>query len=109
MNGDELLKEISRRIMARKGTHTVSDSLLAKELGVTQPALQGYRGKDLTPKQVANLMEKSAKRATRDLAEESIIPIVEFLEIQPCETSWRRSWQIFSEQGADGKPHPFWS
>lgn len=107
MNGDDLLQEISRRVMQRRGTKTISDSVLAKELGVTQPALQGYRGKDLTPKQVANLMEKAAKRAADDLAEQSIVPIVEFLPITAALTKQGKSWQIFSASDDDGQPHPF--
>lgn len=109
MNGDELLKEISRRIMIRRGTKSVADSVLAEELGVTQPALQGYRGKEITPKQVANLIEKSGKKAADDLANSSIVPVVEFLELDPCETKQGKSWQIFSSRTDDGSEHPYWS
>lgn len=108
MNGDELLKEVSRRVMQRRGTKTITDSVLAQELGVTQPALQGYKGKDLTPKQVANLIDKAAKRAEGKLANESIIPVVEFLPIKPCPTKQGKSWQIFSTLDDQGQPHPFW-
>ena len=109
MNGDALLEEISRRITQRRGTKSITDSVLASELGVTQPALQGYRNKELTPKQVANLMEKAAKRATDQLADRSIVPIVEFLAMEPTETKQAKSWQIFSAKDEEGKPHPFWS
>lgn len=109
MNGDELLEEVARRIRSRKGTKSVTDSVLARELGVTQPALQGYRGKELTAKQVANLLEKAGKKAADDLADSSIVPVVEFLELDRCETPQGKSWQIFSTKTDNGDSHPYWT
>jgi hypothetical protein len=109
MNGDELLAEIERRIKIKKGTKSVTDNVLARELGVTQPALQGYRGKELTPKQVANLLDKAAKKAAIDLADSSIVPVVEFLELDRCETRQGKSWQIFSTKTENGDQHPYWT
>src|SRR5580692_3500335 len=78
MDGTELLDEISRRIMKRTGTKSVRDSTLAQELGVTQSALRNYRSKELTSRNVVNLMDKFAKKAQRRLMDETLIPIVEF-------------------------------
>lgn len=109
MNGDDLLAEISRRVMARRNTKTISDSVLATELGVTQPGLQGYRGKELTPKQVANLIDKAAKKATDQFASAAICPIVEFLPIYAAPSSRSRNQQIFSTLDDNDQPHPFWT
>lgn len=109
MKGDDFLEIVSRRIMKKKGTASVSDSVLAHELGVTQPALGGYRGKDLTPAQVANLLEKAAQKAVSDFAETSIVPVVEFLELSCCQTPQKKSWQIFGTKADDGGDHPYWT
>lgn len=95
--------------MAKRGTKSVTDSVLASELGVTQAALQGYRGRELTPKQVANLLDRAAKKASDELAHNSIVPIVEFLPITAAETAQGKSWLIFAHREEDGSPHPFWA
>jgi predicted transcriptional regulator len=57
MKGKDLLTELARRVELANGGK-VNDSALARALGVTQPALGNYRKGALTPKQVANLIEK---------------------------------------------------
>lgn len=81
MNGDDILKEFGRRLMKEKGTKTITDSVLAKSIGVTQAQLTNYRGKDLTPRQVVNLVEKYSKEIERRLVDSTVVPIVEFLHI----------------------------
>lgn len=102
MNGDELLLEFERRIMKYKRTKTVSDSVLAKYLGVTQPQLANYRGKDLTAKQVANLVEKYAKAEQKAFISGAVVPIVEFLEIYLTESPRGAAWQIFLTEDDGG-------
>jgi len=51
-------------------------------------------------------MEKFAKQAEKRLTDNTILPIVEFFRLNPVETISGKSWQIFSEQDADGgAPH----
>jgi len=107
MNGTDLLKELERRLAKGKGVNSVTDAALARALGVTQPALATYKGKVLTPRQVVNLMEKFAKRAETKLMDDTVVPIVEFLELHPVETKQRKSWQLYSATDRDGKPHPY--
>lgn len=109
MNGDDLLQEFERRIMREKGTQSVSDSVLAKHLGVTQPQLKNYRGKELTPKQVVNLVEKYARSSQLELVDNTVVPIVEFLHIDPVESKRGASWQIFWTVDADGNEHPYYA
>jgi predicted transcriptional regulator len=106
MDGTELLNEIAHRVRKRKGTKSVTDAALAKELGVTQPALGNYRGKELTPRQLVNLMEKFARKAERRLMDETVVPIVEFFHLDPVETNQGKSWQLFSTKD-QSKAHPF--
>src|SRR3546814_645598 len=103
MKGDDLLKEVERRIMKDKGTKSVTDSVLAKTLGITQPQLGNYRGKDLSPRQVVNLLEKHSKAAERQLVEAAILPIVEFFPIDLSESPDGARWEIFGNEAEDGE------
>ncbi len=107
MDGDKLLEEITHRIMKRKRTKTVSDAALAKELGITQPALANYRGKKVTARQVVNLMEKFAREAERQLVNDSVMPVVEFFPLKPKEMNQGKNWQIFSTNDNGGQSHPY--
>jgi predicted transcriptional regulator len=107
MDGTELLNEIARRIMVRKGTKSITDLSLAKELGVTQPALGNYRGKEVTPRQVVNLMEKYMRAAEGRLVDETVVPLVEFFHLDPIETNQGKSWQLFSTKDYNGGSHPY--
>jgi predicted transcriptional regulator len=107
VDGTALLNEIARRIKARKKTKTITDAALAKELGVTQPALSNYRKPNLTPRQAVNLMEKFAKQAEKKIVAETIVPIVEFFHLDPIETKQGKSWQLFSTKDDDGNQHPY--
>lgn len=108
MRGDELLAELAKRIQKQNGTKSVSDSVLAKLIGVTQPQLANYRGKELTARQVVNLVEKYAKFSEKQLIDSSVVPIFEFLHIDPIETKLGSGqYQLFCSTNVDGKSHPY--
>jgi hypothetical protein len=109
MNGDDLLKEFERRIMKEKGTKSVTTSVLAKTIGVTPPQLANYRGKELTPRQVVNLIEKYSKAIERQLVENTVVPIVEFLHIDLTESRRGARWEIFRSKDDQGVEHPYFS
>src|ERR1700678_3934125 len=104
MNGTELLNEFKRRIQARDLSTAVTDTALAKELGITPQSLANYRGRDVTVRQMAGLMEKFAKQTEKRLIEETLVPLVEFLPFKAVRQG--RGWQIFSTMdGADQHPY----
>ena len=108
MDGAELLTEIARRIKARKGTKSITDAALAKELGISLPTLGSYKSKELTCREVAALMEKFARRTEVHALEKAISPIVEFFYLDPIETKQGKSWQLFAAD-YEGRPHPYLS
>jgi hypothetical protein len=109
MYGDDLLQEFERRIMKAKGTKSVTDSVLAKTLGVTQAQLANYRGKELTPRQVVNLVEKYSKAVERHLVDNTVVPIVEFLHIDRTESQRGARWEIFRCKDASSNEHPYFA
>lgn len=109
MKGDDLLKEFERRIMKSKGTKSVTDSVLAKSIGVTQAQLANYRGKIITPRQIANLAERYSKEKERQLVENAVVPIVEFLQIDLTESRHGAKWEIFRVKNDEGIEHPYFA
>ncbi|MCR0980861.1 hypothetical protein [Roseomonas populi] len=87
----------------------MTDAALARELGVTQPALGNYRKGQLTPRQIFNLMESYARSKERRFIEDTIVPIVEFFYLDAVETRKGKSWQIFSCQDENDRPHPYYT
>ena len=109
MNGDALLAEFARRIMKEKNTKSVTDSALAQTLGVTVSQLSNYRGRELTPRQVANLVEKYASASEHRLIKDTIVPVVEFLNIDVTESRRGARWEIFSAVDENGAEHPYFA
>jgi|SRR5271165_7462853 len=104
MNGTDLLNEFRRRIRVRENMAKVTDTVLAKELGLTQPALANYKGRKVTPRQIAGLVERFAKRAEKRLIDETLVPLVEFLPLNAVKHG--ANLQIFST--TDGThEHPY--
>lgn len=109
MNGTSLLNEIKRRIMQRRETKSVSDSVLANELGVSVAGLVLWRDKELTARQVVNIMEKFAKTTEARLIDATIKPVVEFLQIDYVESKQGARWEMFSSVDVEGKRHPYFA
>ena len=109
VNGNDLLEEFARRIKKEKGTKSISDSALAKAIGVTQTQLANYRGKELTPRQAVNLVEKYSKAVERQLIESTVVPIVEFLHIDLTESRHSAKWEIFRSKDDEGTEHPYFA
>lgn len=93
--------------MKAKGTKSVTDSVLAKILGVTKPQIANYRGKDLTPRQIVNLVEKYSRASEREFVNLTVVPIVEFMQLSPSRKKVR--WEIFDVCDEEGREHPYLS
>lgn len=107
MKGSALIDELKRRISRENGGDPVSDAALARALGVSVPMLANWRGCTLTPRQVANLMQRYAKSAEHRFAATAVVPLVEFLEIYRTESKQGARWELFSIKDDDDEPHPY--
>lgn len=90
MKAEPLLDALAKKLK------TSSQASLAAALGVSIQTLHNWRTKDasLTPSQLANAIAKSNSAAIRQSQLMTIQPIVEFYEIDACETKQGASWQI---------------
>lgn len=81
--------------LAKKLTQS-SQASLASALGVSVQTLHNWKARDvtLTPTQLANAIAKSNKAAVKQSQLKTIQPIVEYYEIDACESKHGASWQI---------------
>lgn len=90
MKAEQLLTALAKKLK------TSSQANLAVALGVSTQTLHNWRSKNssLTAAQLANAISKSNSAAVRLSQLKTIQPIVEFYEVDPCETKRGASWQI---------------
>lgn len=108
MNGKEFLDAVAQKLMKVKGTSSVSDTVVAKFLGVTPAALANYRKGNMSERQMMNLLDSYAKARLEEMVESTVVPLVEFLPIDWHETTSGR-FEVFSENDGSSKPHPYLS
>lgn len=99
VNGEELLAYLKRKLLTASGS---SDASLAKLLGVTQPALKYYR-RELSPRQIVNLMMRYARRSQERFMDEAIVTIVEFFPIDREPVGNGTNFRIFATRD----DHPY--
>ncbi|WP_157476694.1 hypothetical protein [Lysobacter sp. Root690] len=105
MKGQELLDELAKRHQRLNGLGHITDSALAKTLGVTPPALVNYRKGKLTCRQFVNLLESYSKARIDELIVATVVPVVEFFEIEYHDTGSR--YLVFSDRAESGGKHPY--
>ncbi|WP_346949194.1 hypothetical protein [Dyella sp.] len=99
MNGADLVAELKRKLSL------TTDRDLAKHLGMTEIALGGWkRSKNpLTPRQVANAIEKASRVAVAKSQHSTLRPIVEFFPIDAATSAGGMKYELFPT-GKDGNP-----
>lgn len=99
MNGKDLVAELKRKLSIN------TDRSLAAHLGMTEIALGGWkRGtKALTPRQVANAIDKASKVAVQKAHRATLRPIVEFFPIDAVESAGGMKYELFPT-GKDDNP-----
>jgi hypothetical protein len=96
MIGAELIEAFASQAKARIGVASLSESELARELGISAAMLRTYRSKDVTPRQAAALIERHGRAAERKLTANAIIPIIEFLELDATWTAQGKTRNMFA-------------
>lgn len=101
MNGQELIRAVEKEILEERGTKTITQQMLAKELGVSVPTLVSWLSRSSwTAPQIARLLVKRSEAQRRLALESAIVPIVEFLELYRFESKSGSKWEIFDSKGS---------
>lgn len=106
MRGKEFIDQIVRR-MESEGEST-TDKRVASRLGMSAQSLMNWRKRDsITPRQIAQLLERVEEIAVKDSEKKSIIPIVEFFAIDHKESDRSNRVQILDTDDEGGDDHPY--
>ena len=99
MNGKDLVAELKRKLSIK------TDRALAQHLGMSEIALGGWKRtkKPLTPRQVANAIDKASKVAVAKAHKTTLRPIVEFFPLDAVESSGGMKYELFPT-GKDDNP-----
>lgn len=98
MKGSDLLIELKRKLSIK------TDKDLAHHLGMTVIALANWRAaKVLTPRQVANAIEKASKVAVTKSQMSTLRPVVEFFPLDAVESTGGMKYELFPT-GKDDNP-----
>lgn len=99
MNGKDLITELKRKLSIK------TDRALAEHLGMTEVAVGGWKrsAKSLTPRQVANAIDKASKVAVKKAHRATLRPIVEFFPIDAVESTGGMKYELFPT-GKDDNP-----
>lgn len=99
MKGADLIAELKRKLSIKTNRE------LARHLGVTELLLGNWsRQKDqLTPRQIANVIEKASSVAVAKSQRATLRPIVEFFPIDAVESSGGMKYELFPT-GKDDNP-----
>ncbi len=102
MNGEKALAALKRKLNIK------TDRALARRIGVTEVTIQNWkRTKDFSALQLAGLVSKAMKSASRETQLSTIQPVVEFYRIQRCESGPKAKRELFSEKDDDANVHPY--
>ena len=109
MDGNELVRLLEAKVAKRNGTKTAADSVLAKGLGVSVQGLNNLRDENLTPRQVAGLVEKAWQAGRKATEDEAVRPVVEFFKIARTDSKRGARSELFSINDEDGEEHGYLS
>jgi hypothetical protein len=104
MQGNDFLEALSKRMGNNDGKTNVSDSEMARHMGMSAASLAAnWRHKIISPRMILDLIARREKRTLTT----AISPIVEFYYLDPIETNQGVSWKLFSENDGTGIEHPY--
>jgi transcriptional regulator with XRE-family HTH domain len=104
MKGSDAIKALKKKLGIQ------GDAELASRLGVTHPSILYWKNrKNITPRQLANLVHSASIAATKRFQAKAIRPVVEFFRIRKCESARKAKFELFSITDEQGDPHPYWS
>jgi len=88
-----------------------TDKDLSEKLGVSIPTISLWKKqrREITPQQMAGLLNKASEKATSQALKTAIHPIVEFFGIDRCLSRGGKNSEIFSSKKENGDDHSYLS
>ena len=92
----------------KKKLRVNTDRALADRLGTSVPAIQLWKNRPkVTPRQIAELVQRANRAGARNFQANVIRPHVEFFRIEKCESKHGANYEVFSGKDANGEDHPY--
>lgn len=102
MKGREVISELKKKFRAK------TDKALAEVLGVSIPAIHNWKTRPkCTLRQIAGLVHSASKSGAIRFRKNAVRPLVEFFEINLCDSKQGVSYEMFDVRDEKGKTHPY--
>lgn len=107
MNGNDVINALKRKLRVR------TDQNLSDRVGIAMPTIQVWKNRRaVTPRQIAELVQRANNAGANNLQSDAIRPIVEFFHIDKCKSRGGAGFEVFTEKDGNdknGKPiiHPY--
>lgn len=103
MKGSEIIGELKKKF------RVTTDKSLADVLGLSIPAIQNWKKRPkCTLRQLAGLVHSASKAGAVRFRKNVVRPLVEFFEIDLCESRQGAKWELFADRDEDGDEHPYY-
>ena len=102
MKGREVISELKKKFRAP------TDKALGDVLGLSIPAIHNWKNRPkCTLRQIAGLVHSASKAGAVRFRKNVVRPLVEFFEIDLCESKQGAKWELFDTRDEKGKEHPY--
>ncbi len=103
MKGKEVISELKKKFRVS------TDKALGEALGLSIPAIQLWKNRpQCTLRQIAGLVHSASKAGAVRFRKNIVRPLVEFFEIDLCESRHGAKWELFADRDEDGEEHPYY-
>lgn len=102
MKGSEIIAELKKKF------RVTTDKSLGDVLGLSLPAIHNWKKRPkCTLRQIAGLVHAASKSGAVRFRKNVVRPLVEFFEIDLCESRHGAKWELFADCDEDGEEHPY--
>ena len=102
MKGSEVIAELKKKFRAK------TDKTLAEMLGLSIPAIHNWKNRQkCTLRQIAGLTHSASKAGAVRFRKNAVRPLVEFFEINSCDSKQGAKFELFDTRDECGKVHPY--
>lgn len=102
MKGNDVIAALKRKFKV------TTDRALGERLGITIQAIHNWKTRrSVTVLQIAGIVSSANRAGTATAQANAIRPIVEFFPIGRSLSKQKASYEVFGNEGIDGKRHPY--
>lgn len=102
MRGNEVISELKKKFRVS------TDKALGETLGISNPAIHNWKKRPkCTLRQIAGLVHSASKAGAVRFRKNVVRPLVEFFEIDLCDSKHRVKYELFDIHDEHGRSHSY--